>query len=291
MSNQKQEQDKKTDPCPFCGKEVVVGFSENIHKEKYRQVWCSDGERCGYECVMKKTEEEAIAAHNRVCRAVEAAEKQSVTDCNHLGNAAKMREARCHSNWRCDMIDKQWEFTGETKIRFGITLKRIRAAVGFRLKCGIVISKGELGGWIEKESNLSGNAWVSGNALVCGDARVSGDARVYGNAWVYGNARVSDNAWVFDNAWVSGSARVSGNACVSGNASVKSSEDYCVFKNAWSSFRWFTYTRSNKMWSVGCFYGTGAELIAKAYKDSEKSGKCYEAVVKAQEEIEKVMEV
>ena len=85
--------EEKPEPCPFCGKEVVVGFSENIHKEKYRQVWCSDGERCGYECVMKKTEEEAIAAHNRVCRAVETAAKQSVTDCNHLGNAEKMRKA------------------------------------------------------------------------------------------------------------------------------------------------------------------------------------------------------
>ena len=70
--------EEKPEPCPFCGKEVVVGFSENIHKEKYRQVWCSDGERCGYECVMKKTEEEAIAAHNRVCRAVEAMKKGDV---------------------------------------------------------------------------------------------------------------------------------------------------------------------------------------------------------------------
>ena len=70
--------EEKPEPCPFCGKEVVVGFSENIHKEKYRQVWCSDGERCGYECVMKKTEEEAIAAHNRVCRAVEAVKKGDV---------------------------------------------------------------------------------------------------------------------------------------------------------------------------------------------------------------------
>ena len=147
------------------------------------------------------------------------------------------------------MSNKIWEFTGETKIHFGTTLKRIRASVGFELKCGVVIGKGELGGWIEKESNLSGNAWVSGNAKVYGNALVSGDALV------------------------------------------KSSEDYCVYKNTWSSFRWFTYTRSNKMWSVGCFFGTGAELIAKAYKDSKKSGKCYEAIVKAQEEIEKVMDV
>ena len=164
------------------------------------------------------------------------------------------------------MSNKIWEFTGETKIHFGTTLKRIRAAVEFKLKCGVVIGKGELGGWIEKESNLSGNAWVSG------------DAKVYGDAWVYGNAEVC------------GDAKVYGNAKVSGNAEVKSSKDYCVYKNTWSSFRWFTYTRSNKMWAVGCFYGTGAELIAKAYKDSEKSGKCYEAIVKAQEAIEKAME-
>ena len=58
------------------------------------------------------------------------------------------------------MSNKIWEFTGETKIHLGTTLKRIRAAVEFKLKCGIVVVRGELGGWIEKESNLSGNAWV-----------------------------------------------------------------------------------------------------------------------------------
>ena len=70
------------------------------------------------------------------------------------------------------MSNKIWEFTGETKIHLGTTLKRIRASVGLELKCGVVIVKGELGGWIEKESNLSGNAWVSGNAKVYGDALV-----------------------------------------------------------------------------------------------------------------------
>ena len=42
---------------------------------------------------------------------------------------------------------------------------------------------------------------------------------------------------------------------------------------------YFTWTRSNNMWSVGCFYGTGEELIEKAYKDSELSGKEYKRVV------------
>ena len=45
------------------------------------------------------------------------------------------------------------------------------------------------------------------------------------------------------------------------------------------------YIRSNNMWSVGCFYGTGEGLIAKAYKDSEISGREYERVVKYVESI------
>ena len=39
------------------------------------------------------------------------------------------------------------------------------------------------------------------------------------------------------------------------------------------------------MWKVGCFYGTGEELIEKAYADSEKSGREYEGVVKYVESI------
>jgi hypothetical protein len=106
--------------------------------------------------------------------------------------------------------------------------------------------------------------------MVSGVAGVSGDARVYGNARVSGDARVSGNAWVYGNAIVSGD------------------DDYIVLKNSWSSGRYFTYTLSNKMWKVGCFYGTGKELIAKAYKDSELSGKCYEASVKYVELIEMI---
>ena len=34
------------------------------------------------------------------------------------------------------------------------------------------------------------------------------------------------------------------------------------------------------MWSVGCFYGTGKELIEKAYADSETSGKECEKIVR-----------
>ena len=39
------------------------------------------------------------------------------------------------------------------------------------------------------------------------------------------------------------------------------------------------------MWKAGCFYGTGNELIEKAYKDSKLSGREYERVVKYVESI------
>ena len=80
-------------------------------------------------------------------------------------------------------------------------------------------------------------------------------------------------------------ARVYGNAFVKGDAIIETDRDYIVFKNWWSSGRYFIWTRSNNMWNVGCFYGTGKELIKKAYADSEDSGKEYERVVRYVESI------
>lgn len=103
----------------------------------------------------------------------------------------------------------KYEFTGETKVEFGITFRRIRALVSIAA-AGVIVMKGDLGGWLSSKKNLShdGNAWVSGNALVYGDAWVSGNARVYGDARVYGNALVYGNARVYGNAWVYGDALV-----------------------------------------------------------------------------------
>ena len=191
-------------------------------------------------------------------------------------------------------MKKKYELTDETIEFAGHVLHRIKALVSFA-----DVEEGDLGGWIEKESNLShlNNAWVYGGARVFGDAVVSGGARVfgdavvsdgarvYGNAEVYGGARVYGNAEVSDDAVVYGNAVVSDGAVVYGNAVVSSMDDYITFKNFWSSGRYFTWTRSNNKWKVGCFYGTGDELISKAYEDSQKSGREYERVVKYVESI------
>ena len=57
----------------------------------------------------------------------------------------------------------KFKLTSEFKIHWGIKLYQIEALKNFGN-----VSKGDKGGWVEKESNLeqSGNAWVSGDARV-----------------------------------------------------------------------------------------------------------------------------
>ena len=171
---------------------------------------------------------------------------------------------------------------------------------------------------VDRFSRVSGNAHIGGNArvelsIVTDNARVDGDAivdrnsRVSRNAHIGGNARVdfgivtdnarvdgnahvdfgivTDNARVDGDAIVTDNSRVDGDAHISGNAQILHHEDYIVFKNWWSSKRHFTWTRKDNMWKVGCFHGTGDELIQKAYKDSERSGREYERVVRYVESI------
>ena len=157
-------------------------------------------------------------------------------------------------------MEKKYKLTDETINVDGKKLCRIEALKDFR-----DVKKGDKGGFIKDEHNLSHD----------------------GNSWVYDNARVFGNARVCDNARVYGDARVCGGAMVCGDAKIENNSDYIVFKNWWSSGRYFTWTRSNDMWKVGCFSGTGDELIKKAYKDSEKSGREYERIVKYVEEIKK----
>ena len=110
---------------------------------------------------------------------------------------------------------KKYELTKNTKMCFGRKLYQIKALKDFG-----DVKAGDLGGYIEKEENLShdGNAWVFDNSCVlC-------------NAYVFDNARVYDNALIYDNAWISGDARASDDACVSGNARI--SGNACVYDNA-----------------------------------------------------------
>ena len=139
-------------------------------------------------------------------------------------------------------------------------------------------------------------AFVEGNAIIRDNARVYGHADIDGNSIIMDYAEIYDNATVIDMSFIFGKSKVSNNVVVSGNAMIrdaiiKEKTDYIIFKNWWSSGRHFTWTKSNNMWSVGCFYGTGEELIAKAYNDSELSGREYERIVKYVESITNEKEI
>ncbi|MHA1360886.1 MAG: hypothetical protein ACTSRC_22420, partial [Candidatus Helarchaeota archaeon] len=127
----------------------------------------------------------------------------------------------------------------EKRVVSGVTLFRIKALTSFGN-----VKKGDLGGWIEKEDNLSqdGNAWVFDDACVFDDARVfdnayiSNNAWIFNKAWVFNNAQVFDNAKVFGNGWVSDNGRVFGNAQICNNAQIRDnanvSDNARVFHNA-----------------------------------------------------------
>ena len=150
---------------------------------------------------------------------------------------------------------KKYEFTGETK-RVELwnrtaTLHRIKATVEFGF-----VKVGELGGWIEKEENLSheGKAWVCGDAKVWGNAKVCGDAEVWGNAEVCGDAEVWGNAKVWGNAEVCGDAEVFLASHVLVMGSVGSRNDFTTF------FR----DKDNEITvKCGCFLGKIDKFLEK----------------------------
>ena len=83
-----------------------------------------------------------------------------------------------------EQAHRKYEFVeGDTIEFFDKTLKRIRVTrdIGD-------VKKGNLGGYIEKEENLShgGDCWVGDDAKVYGDAEVYGSTNIDGNADIYG---------------------------------------------------------------------------------------------------------
>ena len=133
---------------------------------------------------------------------------------------------------------KNWKIRKDLSIEFyGHTLFRIECTQDFK-----EIKAGTLGGFIEKEENLDGDAWVSDDARVYGDAQVCGNARVYDDAQVYGDAQVYDDAWVYGNAQVCGDAWVYGDK-------ITNKDDICYVSN-----RYYNITITPLHIKIGCQY-------------------------------------
>ncbi|MGN6746819.1 hypothetical protein, partial [Neisseria sp. P0024.S002] len=119
-------------------------------------------------------------------------------------------------------------------------VNRIMAMRSFLVRGHILVVMGDIGGYVEKEENLShegmcwvfnhamvydkavikDNAVVSLNAQVCGQAIVSGNSMVTDNAKVYDFAEIKDDALIHYRAEVYGYSVIEDTAAVGGNAKV-----------------------------------------------------------------------
>jgi NDP-sugar pyrophosphorylase family protein len=141
---------------------------------------------------------------------------------------------------------RKYEFTGEVDRCYSCTFRRIRALRDFG-----DVKKGDLGGWIESESNLSheGNCWVYENCHVSGRK-----AKIYGNAKIKGNSSVKDSE-VHGNAVFDGRVRVFPGCNIKDNAVLHSNatlQETYVADNV---------EISGYVWLRGCIVAGNTKLI------------------------------
>lgn len=176
--------------------------------------------------------------------------------------------------------NKKYKLTDETIEVEGKTLYRIESLKDFRY-----VLKGEKGGFIESEKNLSqeNDCWIGNDAMVFDDARVSGYAEVAQNAIVCGRSKVANNALVYGHAFVKdsyiiddavvgdyatvtsgvsvgGGSNIRGNVeikndievhngtCLGGNTNIHHQDDFITFQLWWKGNKTITYVFNNDKW-------------------------------------------
>lgn len=93
-------------------------------------------------------------------------------------------------------MEKKYEITDISKLVNGHTVYRIKALINFTLINGKEVYKGDIGGWIESENNLSQK----------------------GLCWVYEECMMYENSYRYDNSIGYGRSRQFGNSNQSGNS-------------------------------------------------------------------------
>ena len=97
-------------------------------------------------------------------------------------------------------------------------LYRIKALYSFS-----DVRKGDIGGYVKSEYNLShnGNCWIYNDAQVIERATIEDNVRVCNNAVVKGFSLIHDSVEILENALISGYSSIYDHAVISGNSKVK----------------------------------------------------------------------
>lgn len=160
---------------------------------------------------------------------------------------------------------RKYKMTSNVKELLGHKLFQIKALKDFG-----DVKAGDLGGYIEKEENLShdGNAQICGYAGVFGNAKVFDRAQVFDGARIYGDARVYGKTWIRNNAWIFNDAQISNNA------------DYICFGGFGSengNITMFRTKNKNVLVYCDCFMGSlkgFEEKVKETYGSSVYAKEC-----------------
>lgn len=142
------------------------------------------------------------------------------------------------------------------------------------------VKKGDLGGYVEKEENLSheGFAWVYDDGVVFDNARVVNDATVHNYAVVCGATVLYDSACAKDYSIIGGevvcfdTAHISGKAIVWGD--IKITGDSHIYGNVILNMSPITLWDADifQQFHVVAFHGFGSRLSSTAVYNNRNGG-------------------
>ena len=194
------------------------------------------------------------------------------------------------------MEEKKYKLIeGSRSWQYGRPIYRIQALRDFS-----DVKKGDLGGFVESEANLSqeGNCWIYDMAQAVEKSKVVGDAclrdysRMYDSsllkdkAQLQGCARMIQYACLSDNA-VAIDVEISGFADITGEVVIRKKEDYMVFSDIPETGFYATYTFPNKKWRHVLFEGTSKAFIKAAPFNDRKRRELIVQIVEEREKQDK----
>ena len=130
-------------------------------------------------------------------------------------------------------MEKKYIMTNITKEVDGRTLHRIVAIKSFAYFEDRDVNQGDLGGWIEKEENLSheGDCWVYDEAMVmdnsyiCESSKIEDNVIIKGNSVIRGEIIIANDVVIDGNIYIRTSGEISGNAKLFGNIKIYRGND------------------------------------------------------------------
>lgn len=120
------------------------------------------------------------------------------------------------------------DYTSQTKYK-GRTLYRIKALNDFVTTDGTLITKDDLGGYVQSEKNLdqNGTSWIFKGAMALDDSRVKDDAQLHHDALIKDKAVIENRASAHNNVKITGHACVSQEAVITRNAQITNHATVC----------------------------------------------------------------